>query len=560
MTQERPLRLGGYPAKRCPRVTHNDNDPSAPPPLQISDDLRRLFDEGIAFEAEINARLAAVLGDVAVLLEETEGEWGANVAATLAEMDRGTAVIVNGRLPSVDGRVGAPDVLVRVEGGYLPVDIKHHSTFGSQKRRTLTYSRLSRPADRLEAAGWSGDGGHRGEDCLQLAHYTRMLQALGRHPVSADDHDAPLWGGIIGTSDFTNLTGDEFGITWYDLAAPYEKTYSATGVGNRKVRSPVERYDHEFAFRVDVARAAREGRELVVPIGTAECWDCAWQEHCADIAGEDDPSFAFTVGRLDAREWLFLREHGGDTIDGLASLDADALLDEFAKHAVNKRQVVDRLRGAIERARMIRDGIDIEPIDDWPVIPCADVEIDFDIEWDTEGRIYQWGIRVREAQDESTAKYLPDLVSFEPLDDAAEELLANKAAAVLETVVQDAENAGKTVTAYHWHHVEVSRTRRFDAVAAVLEGRTFDLLKWVQRHFRVRGSYSIKDVATCFGFAWGVDDAGGFTSMQRIEEARSGDASADAARRWCLEYNEADVAAQAAIRDGLSRRSELDAS
>ncbi|YAL83338.1 hypothetical protein ACMYYO_00625 [Dermacoccaceae bacterium W4C1] len=48
-----------------------------------------------------------------------------------------------------------------------------------------------------------------------------------------------------------------------------------------------------------------------------------------------------------------------------------------------------------------------------------------------------------------------------------------------------------------------------------------------------------------------MEDAGGFASMDKIEQARGSGDEAAAARTWCLDYNESDVAAQAAIRDGL---------
>jgi len=68
---------------------------------------------------------------------------------------------------------------------------------------------------------------------------------------------------------------------------------------------------------------------------------------------------------------------------------------------------------------------------------------------------------------------------------------------------------------------------------------------------RGRGTYSIKNIAPMFGFEWGVEDPGGFGSMDKIEQARIPGPDGDAARQWCLAYNESDVAAQAAIRDGL---------
>lgn len=103
----------------------------------------------------------------------------------------------------------------------------------------------------------------------------------------------------------------------------------------------------------------------------------------------------------------------------------------------------------------------------------------------------------------------------------------------------------------HWTPVEVSRSRKFPRINALLNAHGLDLCAWVKTHFKVRDSFSIRDVAPLFDFHWSATDAGGFASMRMIEAARAGD---ELARTWCLDYNESDVAAQAAIRDGLRDR------
>ena len=93
---------------------------------------------------------------------------------------------------------------------------------------------------------------------------------------------------------------------------------------------------------------------------------------------------------------------------------------------------------------MTQAGIDYEPSGAWPEIPSADVEVDFDIEWDFENRIYLWGLRVRQGQDDDTAVFDP-VVSYEPLDDATESALAAQFADRLRRVITEAEVAGRTV-------------------------------------------------------------------------------------------------------------------
>lgn len=121
----------------------------------------------------------------------------------------------------------------------------------------------------------------------------------------------------------------------------------------------------------------------------------------------------------------------------------------------------------------------------------------------------------------------------------------------LNSIITAADDAKQTLTVFHWTHPEISRTRKFPAVAAALAGRTYDLHEWFTDHYTVRGSTSLKNVAAHCGFAWAVDDPGGFASMNMIEQARTPGPDSEPARQWCLAYNQSDVAAQAAIRDTL---------
>jgi predicted RecB family nuclease len=273
--------------------------------------------------------------------------------------------------------------------------------------------------------------------------------------------------------------------------------------------------------------------------------------------GPEDPSTAITRGRLDTREWQTLRRMGIATTGALADLEPEdpAFFDEYHPEVTqySREQALKRLQTAVRQARMICDGVDFQPIAGPAVaVPSADIEIDFDIEWDTSGRIYQWGLRVRDGQDDATARYQP-VVSFEPLDDEGELALAERAAAVIADLRAQADSSGRTVAVYHWSHPEVSMTRKFGCVTTALDGLTVDLLAWFTGTFHVRGEASIKAVAQSLGFTWAVDDPGGRLSMAKIEIARTAGPEALAARQWCLDYNESDVAAQAAIRDGIRK-------
>lgn len=543
--------LGGYPAKRCARAVHNDFSPESPPRPAVDAALQKLFDAGNAFEALINERLGAA-ADAVVLSDD--GGWDANAEATLAAMRSGVALIVNGRLPRAGAMVGAPDLLVRMGEGYVPVDVKLHGTRKDSSRGSLWVSSLAEPARRWKQVGLSDATGSMEDDGLQLAHYTRMLQTLGLH--AGDDY---LMGGIIGRSDYSDLGGDPWLVVWYDLTAPRKDTFSASAESGRAKRSLLERYDHEFAFRLVVADTARAGGELVRPFHVSECARCVWQEYCLQVVGPDDASFAIRTGLPTAQQWRYLYDLGLTTVAALAAAGEEPPAAWSPRDTQPGGRADEKYRALVRRAQMALSGVAFEPLGDWPQVPSAEVEMDFDIEWDLEGRIYLWGLRVRQGQDESTAVFDP-VVSYDRLDDDSAADLAQEFAARLGRVISAAEAAGRSVAVFHWSHPERSLTRKYPAVDALLERHALDLHTWYTQHFFPRDGSSLKTVAPIFGFRWAVDDAGGAESQVQIELARAGGEEAAAAIEWLSRYNESDVAAQAAIRDGLRRsRPERDA-
>lgn len=554
---EQHVLLGGYAAKQCPVRTHNNFAPLVPVPEWVPPaEMQDLFDAGRQFEAEVFAELVRIHPATSELIDPGLRKAPA-IGKTLAAMESGVPLILGAWLPddTAGGRTGRPDVLVKVGGGYLPADVKHHKTLDSAKKASKPVSSLVRPDIWWDAPGCTATA-HHYEDGLQLAHYTRMLQTCGFHP--GPDR---LFGAIIGTSTVAVSGPDhELVLVWHDLSKPTRPTFSRSRGKVR--RSVLERYDHEHDFRVKVAATAAritgtadDPEPLVVPIGQKECGECPYELWCADQMGPEDASAAITRGRLDPREWLTLRRMGIATTGALADLEPEdpAFFDEYHSEVTHHspEQALKRLQAAARQARMICDGVDFQPVPGAVVqVPSADIEIDFDIEWDTAGRIYQWGLRVRDRQDDATARYEP-VVSFEPLDEEAELALAEHAAALIAHLRAEAASSGRTIAVYHWSHPEVSMTRKFPCITTALDGVTVDLLAWFTGTFHVRGEASIKAVAQFFGFTWGVDDPGGRLSMTKIEIARGAGCEALEARQWCLDYNESDVAAQAAIRDGI---------
>lgn len=552
--------LGSYPAKQCPQRTHNDFSPAVPDPDELPRDVLRRMADGRVFEQEISGLMKAALGQdcVSVVYGDHRADKVRRIVETLAAMEAGAAVIIGGQLPDdhAGGRTGSPDVLFRATGEgeapkYLPADIKHHSTLKKGPRGTVLVSRLSDAYARTSVSGWSHMTSHRVADSMQLAHYTWMLKATGFHP----GPQAP-YGAILGTSDFTPLTGDRYGFVWYDLSVLTEKTWSDTGAVKRSV---LDCYGTEFAHRVAVAQSARVGgAPLVRPFGKAECTECPYKDWCRTQAGPLDASFAITTGQVTDREWTYLHEQGLGTIAALAGADADGpLASGYASAAVHFSTPDRRFKTLVRRARMHRDGVIFERIGSDPLhVPKADVEIDFDVEWHpNDGHVYQWGARVRSGSNEATATYAPTIVSFDPLNEQSAQALADRFFDWLEEFVTAHEDAGRSVAIYHWTSPETTRATRMlggDRAQALFAGRFLDLKQFMEDRFFARDGFSLKVVAPAFGFEWDALDAGGNTSVTKIEQARAGvEPVASAAREWLLSYNEDDCAAQAWIRDGL---------
>jgi predicted RecB family nuclease len=554
---------------------HNDFSPAVqtlewvPSP----EDQARL-DAGTAFEAAVFAQLKS-LHPNCVLVDPGLRKDDA-ITATLAAMDADVGLILGGWLPddSAGGRTGRPDLLMRVDGGYLPGDVKSHKTIRPAKKTAAVLSPLVQPASRRIVTALTTATSHRFEDGMQLAHYTRMLQACGRHP-----GDRLLFGAIIGTNkvSFTPDAPVERVLAWHNLAEPVLYTYSRS-CGKAK-RSLLERHDHEHAFRVKVARRALQiggslgdPQPLVTPIGQAECGSCPYEAPCAAAMGED-PSAAITVGRLDTREWRTLRSMGVSTTLELAELDFDdaafftTYASEVAHHSPEKAR--KRLAAAVERAAMIRDGIDVWPNGGGPVeVPTATVEIDVDIESDRDNRVYMWGARVRRGADDATAVYVPDFTEWEPLDEESEYALAERFAHWLRDQRIAAESDGGTLRVFHWSHPEWSNLKRIlgaDTVRDLIgnrggdgtddaDGGLFtDLEKVFKQHFTALRGTSIKKVAPLFDFHWRVKNAGGAISQSYLSTAQTSvdQSEADAAKAWLLSYNEDDNRAMAKIRDGM---------
>ncbi|GAA0447336.1 recombinase RecB [Actinoplanes capillaceus] len=534
----RPILFGGYAAKSCPRAVHNDYDPTVPRPvLPVAPELQALYDTGVDFETEVLTAWPALNLPGYVDLRDLDGDKRVHIGATIGAMRAGAAVVVGGRLPDdvTGGRTGKPDILLRdTGGGYHPADIKAHHVLDRKYDNALA-STLKAPS--FEDAVPLPDGGarQREEDLLQLAHYWRMLEACG--------HQATHPRGAICGDD---RPGDPL-LVWCDLTAPAFRTFSrTTGVATR---SALERYDHEHGFRrrvADVARrrtgAAGDPLPLVDPIGQAECATCRWSPVCVDTLPGTDVS-AVLRGALSAREYLALRTAGVHTVADLAASDPETLLTGmYGTEVPHLRTRAFRLRKAVTAARLAADGLIVRRRERADV-PRAAVEVDIDIEWGADDRVYLWGLLITSNGASRYEAYFDPRVTT----DRDEELLARRCLDRLTALAAGTPD----LLVFHYGTPEPRQARRFPPLPSGPAGpdRWIDLLPLVRATVDSRAGHGLKAMATHGpGHTWRDPDPGGLQSQSWHAAARQGD---QAAATRLLTYNEDDVRATLAVRTWL---------
>jgi hypothetical protein len=517
--------LGAHDVKRCARRIHNEWDPTLQTePWEVPAALQLLFDQGNRFQDEVFAELLTACCEAIDLADG--GPKQVIVGATLGAMDAGLPLILNGWLPDdlIGGRKGRPDLLIHVgDGRYIPGKVKNHLVTCTRKKGELTFSLPGAPGEPLTQTGRTTRD--RIDDALQLAHYWRMLETLGRTP----QHPTGI---VIGTDRV---------LAWLDLERPAFTTFSRSS-GTAK-RSALQRYDHEHGFRHRVATAAA-GREqaLVLPIFVDECDSCPWYEYCRSITDADVASAHITKGRLSVREWQALSAAGITTVQEMATLDTsdEAFQQRYLPEVAHHKDALRRLSKAVRRARMVRDGLVLERVTAGPIeVPSADVEIDLDIEWDPAEQVYLWGCLM-------DGRYYAH-VTFEEMTESVG--LADDFAQWLRRHIAMAERQGKTALIYHYSPAETTWLRRLlgDASSDLLD-HCVDLFPIVKRHFFGLQGLGIKQVAPAFGFRWHDEEPGGLQSQVWLQQARLGDRHS---QERILRYNEDDVRATAAVRAGL---------
>lgn len=559
--------LDAYAARSCPVKTYNAFNPLlTKPEAPLDESLRESFDGGFDFrEVTLTAILQRNVGVVDLRPLQAGGAgWTELETACVAAMEEGAPIIVGGILPlDLEGRrSGRPDLLVRAADtadgrpGYLPVRIKPYRVLEKQVRCTdLSYSPLEAPTTRKPLADLRYRTRREGA-LLELAHHWRLLEACG--------HASPeRLCGVVGT-DRLPAEGNGTVIAWVPLDLRFIRTFSRTGTSGHRLRSALERYDHEHGFRVHVAQQAlRRGDDpslppVVRPIRVKECEWCAWFQVCREQMDDDDLSLRISKAPLDVRELQALVSLGISTVAQLAEADVESLLPNYLPLTTHRDRSASRLRQAAQRARMLADGVALERLSDDPIgVPRAELEVDLDIET-AEGDItYLWGALVTNRV--TGEQYFHHSSSFDRMGPPDEvEVAASFARWLLALLAEHPD-----LRVYHYSDYETVHLRRLAersqhpdlvALSDLVREHFVDLFQYVRDSMVAVDGLGLKVVATKgAGFAWRDDEPNGLASQAWYETAvNSPHPEVRAATRTrVLEYNEDDVRATLAVREWL---------
>lgn len=487
--------IGGAEIGRCLVRIHHDRFTETDAPTEPLRD--RLLAKGIAYEDSVIAHLVAIIDDAVDLRSVSIDQ---RTSRTLASMDARTSLIIGGRLESTDGqRVGMPDLLVRLDDGYAPVEIKHHKVIGSSGRPAAIAALATLAAFGEDEVPYRS---FRRRNLLQVAHYRALLDDLGYASAR------PI-GGVIGADE-------PAACLWLDLSA-----------GERPI------IDEYQTYLVDADAAIEHGLShpdapLHSPWAHTECKRCDWAPLCtAELVAIDDPTLLRGIGRT---ERIDLAANGITTAQGVAALPLET---EIVEPAV-VMQARARAAGALLRRAPNGDGM---------VLPSAATEVDFDIET-INGRIYLAGMYITEGN-ESHFTYLADWTGSE---EGERDLVAS--------LFKRFANWPSDAVMFHWTDYEVRTLSAagdryglsvdgYETVEEWFADHAVDLCAWSRSNLVSPEGHGLKVIAPLCGFVWRDDDPGGLQSEIWFEGLQEGDQEM---QPRILEYNEDDVRAQAAVR------------
>ncbi|MDF1487066.1 TM0106 family RecB-like putative nuclease [Tessaracoccus caeni] len=546
--------LDAYAARSCPVKTYNAFDPFVEQPSVPDDEsLRESFQGGRAYRELVLDHLAA--NPDAVDLRECDP--AARQSQTLAALAAGASVVVAPKLPAdrEGGRSGQPDALVRDDGapdeapGYWPLKVKPYRVTEKETGSTQLLGSVADSIARRSPTPGLRFRSYREGVLLELAHHWRMLEALGYATHTP-------WACVVGQS--RNPDSKPRG-TWLLLSNKFIRTFSRTA--GYKLRSPLERYDHEFRFRLHVAESAiqhtpdDDAPPVVRPIRVKECEWCPWWQVCLPRMDRDDLSLRISKAPLDVRELQTLAGLGIHTVPQLAEADIDAILPAYLPQTTHRDRSEQRLRQAARRARMLAKNVSLERISTEPIaVPRATVEVDLDIETNDDGLVYLWGALVS-APGESP-RYVA-FSRFEALRNSDEVRLAEEFAEWLCALHDEHPD----LLVYHYSDYETvhlrqlsqrSRNPALKEAVTLIPDHFVDLFRYTRDNFVGVDGLGLKVVATeGAGFHWRDEEPGGLASIAWFTQAISDPDPAvrEAARIRVMQYNEDDVRATLALRE-----------
>ncbi len=496
--------LGGSEVGRCLVRLHHDRYT----PAQAVEDpvVERMLAQGISYEEGVLAAVDASHPEIADLRGTPHID---RRDATMEALGDGVPIVLGGRLEAPErAAVGLPDILVAIDGGYAPIEVKHHKVIGTSGPRAHVASLSDlRTFDVDDEVRFRS---HRKRDLLQLAHYRALLEGVGHA-----SHVA--WGGVIGTDEpavclWVDLDRGEPSVSeMYETAA--SDAYAAIAHGRRSPDQPLHR-----------------------PWLHSECGRCPWQDVCGSwLRSVDDPTLLRDVGRNERRA---LAEEAVTTVADIARLPLDTELVEGSAVMQARALSADTL-------------LSYRPTGEPVPLAGAPVEVDFDIETHG-GRVYLAGLLITE---NGISRFDP-IADWSGSPDGERILLVElfdrfahwPSDAIL---FQWTDYEVRTLTAAAERHGVA--IEGYDSVAEWFDRHAVDLCAFSREHLVSPAGHSLKVIAPLAGFGWRDDDPGGLQSEIWFERLQGGDTDM---RQRLLEYNEDDVRAQLAVRSFLRRSDE----
>lgn len=516
-----PVMIGGGELGRCPtRIHHsrfNDADRSTDAVVE------HRIAEGRRWEETVVARILeahAAWTTIASIEDPLERTAPVVIHPSLSSIEREelTTMMLRAGVPMIFGArisaphlhsVGVPDLLVRLDDGYAPVDIKHHKVIG----RSGIPARLA-TVDHLNDTGGVSQmfRSERTTDLLQVAHYWTLLDDLGYA-------NPRRLAGIIGSEPAVTCL-------WVDLDS-----------GSPRL---LDRYRTALDEAIAVVETGRGQPEtpLVPAIWRGECRSCPWAAFCrSELEGVDHVSLLPAIGASDTRH---LVAAGVSTTARMAGLVPGTFVGN-----------VEISGEAILQARARRAGTLLRRSDVDVALPDAAVEIDFDVET-YRGVLYLAGLLIT---DSGGSRFEP-IADWTGTPGGERQVLADLFAFFDDVAASD------DAVVYHWTGYERTilreaaerhglSLRSAASVDAWFDRYACDLWAWTKQRFVSPNGYSLKVIAPLCGFDWRDDDPGGAQSELWYVDLLRGDESR---RSRLLEYNEDDVAAQLAIRRWIRAR------